>query len=171
MKKKRNKVQIFLRWKFIVLTVVSTIFLFYIIRSFILEAELSLGLQNIPGFSVYSQVINKEPYAPPTSGVLTPRQIHIFLRIAEGLDSLDNNKESVAAVRKELVNVLNRHGMSLGEYRWTRKVVIALVENRKRRIEPASHADSVNVFRVKMVEQRLLDCYPAFAKRMDKEAL
>ncbi|NQW30382.1 MAG: hypothetical protein HQ472_07715 [Ignavibacteria bacterium] len=171
MKKKRSKLRIVLRWKFIVLSLISAVFLFYIIRAFVLEAELSVGFQYLPGFSISSQVIRKETYQPPPNLTLNSRQIHTFLRISEGLDSLHRDAASGASVRKEIVNVLNWHAMSLSEYRWIRATIVNLLEIRKRRLRSYSTADSLNLAGIAQVEDRLMNCYAMLETRYDNEAL
>lgn len=107
------------RWIFAILVVVSIVILAVAIRSFLIEASMTLGGLGAPSSgTLTSMIVNRRDYVPPTDSLLTPTQIAFLLRVVEIDDSLRREKSEDAVFRTMMAQQFNAHVMSPSEYTW-----------------------------------------------------
>lgn len=110
---------------------------------------MSLGIIRPSEPGLLSQVVNKEKYAPPADSLLRPSQILVLHEVARSLDSLARANVSQREIDGQLIRLLNRFTMSVGEYRWIRSTATRIME--RRRVDPRRLADATNTRRLGMV--------------------
>lgn len=120
------------RWIFTILVVVSIVILAIAIRSFLIEASMTLGGIGAPSSgTLTSMVVNQRMYVPPADSLLTPTQIAFLLRVVELDDSLRKADADDGTFRTLMARHFNAHVMSPSEYAWiTSHAEITLVAAR-----------------------------------------
>lgn len=107
------------RWIFALLVVASIVILAVAIRSFLIEASMTLGGLGSPASgTLTSMIVNRRDYVPPKDSLLTPTQIAFLLRVVEIDDSLRREKADDATFRTMMAQHFNAHVMSPSEYAW-----------------------------------------------------
>lgn len=132
-----------------VVVLVCIAYLFFFVRGLLFEAQMSLGIIRPSEPGLRAQVVNKEKYYPPADSLLRPSQILVLHEIAGSLDSLARASVSQKEIDGQLIRLLNRFTMSVGEYRWIRSAATRIME--RRRIDPRRAADMINTRRLGMV--------------------
>lgn len=156
------------RWLFIGLTIVSLVILVMAVRTFLFNAQMSLGvIGTLTGRSLKGMVVNQQPYTSPDNGVLRFNQLHVLLRVAEDLDWQAINNKSKESKRYAFAKILNRHVMSIQEYQWVRTTTVRTLELKGKY---NNRVDSLNIDRLRMFDSRFRTHYKVFTENLDSEA-
>jgi len=155
-----------LRWSFALLVVAALVFLVVVTTNFLNEAQMSLGRTPMSGSDLDAMLVNRQQFTPPPDGRLRIAQVHVCLRIAELIDSLDRKKENQTRRRSAIAAVMNTHMQSRASYTWSRNhLATALFD------EPMTMADSANIRLIRMMRPRLSAVRRVFNDSLDKEIL
>ncbi len=157
------------RWFFLTLVVLSVVYIGLTVRTFLLDADMSLGLSRISGPGLEGLIVNRQKYTPPVDSVIRMSQATMFLHVIETLDSLHREKVRPNDLRSGFAAVLNRYTTSLTEYRWVRSVCMESM--RRSSMTDLHGADSINAQRLRMFIPRFREYRGFFRDTLDREAL
>lgn len=158
-----------LRRSMAVIVILCCAYLFFFVRGLLFEAQMSLGIIRRNEQGLRAQIVNKESYSPPKDSLLRPSQIMALHEISRHLDSLSTAKASQREMDQQLVWMLNRFTMSVGEYQWIRQTATRLMSSR--RVSRSLPADSANASRLRTVMGDVMAFRRFYRDSLDRELL
>lgn len=163
--KERQHQRTWLRWTFIVFIVASLVFMSVKTAQFLQEADMVLGRKPlVVNPTLDDLLVNQQKWVPPSDGLLKQTHIHVALRIATALDSLNENESTGRVRRTTIATIMNEHMMTRASYSWIRSSIVTFA------IEaPASSQDSANLSQYKMVVPLVQKHKRVFLENLDYE--
>lgn len=172
----------------------STIYLTIVFAGFLRDADTSFSAATqLSNNTLASMIVHRRPFTPPRDTLIRVPNIHLMERVLRGLDTLDRkSKNAVWERRKFLADLFNSYSTSIDEYRWLRQQTIRTLRLGVRQgdypvsgapeeirnwlsmqVSPSDvkHADSMNIYRMRLVAPFLILHTAPLIQNDDREAL
>lgn len=182
------------RWTFIAMVAVSFVYLCIVFAGFLRDADTTFAAATqLNNSTLSSMIVHRRPFTPPPDTLIAVPYTHFMERVLRGLDTMSPVSKNYDWNRRQLLaDLFNSSSISIEEYRWMRKQTIRtlrlgvqegryvtkgtpghihlwLMESEVP--ERVSHADSLNIERLRMAAPFLIRCASPLVNNTDSEAL